>query len=226
METIALSLALGLAGIDILGAIIVIAAASAGVRKPSIVLFTLIVFLGTILLGTLLSVFVGSSVESIARYINQLPDLVWVCIESVLLAGLVMWAVKRLSFTPKPHNNKTKASSWLKRGLIVTALLFVISTLLDPSYLGLIGVAGHNGNLTVIITSHTIWILVSQITLFIAAIAVLLDRHKPLALWAKRFYDKHRRTISIVLTGTILIAAAFIAIDLSAYLFTGSWLSE
>ena len=76
METIALSLALGLAGIDILGAIIVIAAASAGVRKPSIVLFTLIVFLGTILLGTLLSVFVGSSVESIARYTNQLPDLV------------------------------------------------------------------------------------------------------------------------------------------------------
>ena len=59
---------------DILGVLIVTSALSAGVSKRSIAGFAATVFIGTVLLGTFLSLFLGSSVSRITEFVNALPS--------------------------------------------------------------------------------------------------------------------------------------------------------
>lgn len=224
MEVIVMALGLGLAGSDIFGVVVIMAALSAGATKRSIAVFALTVLLGTITLATSMSLIFGPSVEYVATFINGLPSLVWVGIEAVLVVLLFFWATKRIIRDSTKQKKEHHSTKWLKYGLFMVGLAFVLSTLADPSYLALIALAGHNGNFFVVLSAHTIWILISQFTLFAVAIAVMFNKHKPLLKWIQKVQKKYAKQLSIILTAIIVLMSLAILADLVTFLASGRWL--
>lgn len=88
MEFILLSIGLGLAGIDPLGALIVASAVAAGMKKRQVATFALVVFGGTVAMGVALSLGFGASTAALVEKLNYLPDGVWVAVNLAVIALL------------------------------------------------------------------------------------------------------------------------------------------
>ena len=78
MELIISAFLLGVAGFDVLGVIVLVAALSARVPKKSILIFVITAFIATVLLGVGLSLFLSPLVDYIANMVNQFSDSIWV----------------------------------------------------------------------------------------------------------------------------------------------------
>lgn len=136
---------------------------------------------------------------------------------------LLAWALKRIIKSPKtnkPREEKSSLLKWFKYGLFVVGILFVISAPTDPSYLTLIAIAGHNGYAGTIVTAHAIWILVSQVPLFIFVGAVLLNKHQGLMGWFRGIQRKYSQQLSLLLTIVITVARLVLLADVITFLVT------
>lgn len=222
MEFILLSIGLGLAGIDPLGALLVASAVAAGMKKRDVVTFGLVVLLGTIIMGVALSLGLGASTAALVERLNYLPDGVWVVVSMATIALLWGWAIKRV-FAKKPKAKSDKQSKWLKRGAWALAGFFLVTTLADPSYLALIAAAGHQQSFWLALAGHTIWILVSQFMLFVLVGAVMLGKHKSVLAKMKAFQKRHSQKISWSITGIIFAAGLVFLIDLFSFWVSGKW---
>jgi len=190
-------------------------------------MFAATVLVGTIALGVILSVFIGPSVSIIAELINKIPNFIWVLVYVSVIFTLLLWGVFRcikITKHKKISNKSPAATKWLQRGLFIVALVFIISTLLDPSYLALIALAGHDNTLLNVILAHSFWIIISQLPLFIFSVAVLLNTHKRLLKWFQKFWTRHGGKVSVFLTLVIFIVAGVLIVDLFSYLTRGEWL--
>lgn len=227
MELILFSIGLGLAGLDIFGVFVIMAALSMGASRKSIISFAITVFTATIIVGVSLSFALGNNVSRISELIIGLPDSTWVVINSSTAILLLWWAGSR-SFMNHRKNTLSKDKplfkKWIKRGLFITGVIFAISALTDPSFLALIAVAGHNGNVATVVIANTFWILISQAMLFIFTTTIVLNKHKLWMKWFTAFQDKHRKTFSIGLTFVITVSGITILVDTLSFLFTGQWL--
>lgn len=227
MDLILVALGLGIAGIDIFGIVVIVAALSAGASKRAILTFATTVFIGTVILGTALSLLLGSSVGRITEYIQELPDVIWVCANLLAALLLLVWATKRLIKYIKHRKQPKQKSSfdkWLKYGLFIVGVWFAVCALTDPSFLALIAISGNNDGVVGIVIAHALWILVSQAPLFIFATAVKFDKHKPLMKKIEKAKKRYSRRTSLLLTAIVALAAAAFIINLTAYLITSEWL--
>lgn len=231
MNLILSALGLGLAGTDVLGVFIVIAALSRKTPKRKIILFAVTVFVATVLLGVTLSLLLGASVNNIATFINSLPDLIWVIVSVFLIVVLWAWAILRAVRHCK-HKDTTKKETapkfykYIKYGLFPVSIVFALLAITDPSFLALIGLAGYDGNILSIIAAFSVWILVSQASLFAFVIALLTNQGKKLEKWLNKFHEKYAQKISVALTAVIFCIGLLFLIDLIVFLTTNSWLFD
>lgn len=226
MELLGISVALGVAGLDIFGMALVIAARAAGVSRRKLVWFGVIVLVGTVLLGVGSSLLLGDGVRRVSEWLHSLPDMVWIAV-NVLVSGLLLWwAGRRLlrRYRPTKQSGPGKLQAFFRYSTVLVAALFALSALTDPAFLALIALTSRENNLLLVSLAHLVWIIVSQFTLF-AFLAALCGRvDQRLVGWVNRFRSCHQRTIGLAITSLIIAVAGLLMLDIAVFLTTESWL--
>lgn len=219
MELLLISIGLGVLGIDVVGALIIIAARSQGVSRRAIVLFSLIVLIGTAIYGVLLSLLFGEGINVLAEFLLKVPPLFVKIAECIVIAALAFWVYKRLSKTKKSRreNKLAKFQKSLSKGLMFVAVLFVFSAVLDPSFLGLIAASGREGILIDIIIAHIIWSFVGQIPLYALAVAMIFKKETIITDWFKKLWKRYGDTLATLFTVLICLLAAGLLVDVIIY---------
>lgn len=225
---------LGLAGFDPAGALIIIAALSMRMSKKQIGLFAATTFIGTVLVGVIVSQVLGTSVTYISEFINNIPDIVYMWIEIAIGFLLLEWFVERVFFKKKSKEKEEKKESffakYLKKGMFIVGVLFAVLALTDPSFLALITLSGHSKNLVEVILANCTWITISQLPIFVLTIAIMLNKHEKIIAYFKAKFsnnpkiEKMKTALSALLMGIILVSGVIMLLDSGCYLIKGYWM--
>ncbi|HFI0120230.1 TPA: hypothetical protein ACGOWV_001073 [Streptococcus suis] len=220
-------LGLGLAGIDPVGMLMLIAHLAAGGSKRQAILFAGLILSGTTLLGLILSTLLGSSLNKLSDLIgevgaaiNQLPDASWIWIDIVLIALLIYWGIRRDNQKEYKEKQSEKKATSIWAGVI----FMIVSALTDPSFLAVLAISGYGNQLLLSLLYCTVWVLLSQAPLFLLTIAVIFNQHERFVLTFNAFVDKYRPKLHRGLTILIYVLAGVFTLDLALYLITGNWL--
>jgi hypothetical protein len=223
VELVLVALGLGLAGIDPLGALVVLAALSRQATRRAVVSFSLVVLLGTTAFGAGLAVLVGDGVGGLADRLLDLPDVVGVVLESVLVVLLLRWAYLRWSRRNGPAKEKRPwLARWLDRGLPLVGGLFVVSAVTDPTFVALVALASREHGLAGALLASGLWTLVSQAPLFVLVAAVLLGAQARLLGRVEQLRRRWGRWLPHALTAGIALAGLLLLADLVVLAATGS----
>jgi len=206
------ALGLGIAGVDPAGALIAISALAAGARDRHVVAFAAVSVLGTAALGVVLPLTVGQELGAVEWRGVLPPDRLAALVELLVAFGLLAWGVVRLRRTgarpPKPSTGRTGGTA-----LVGLGAAFAASAVLDPTFVGLVVLAGRAGSVPGAVAAHLLWIIVSQVMLVVLAAAILLRRHDPVVAWFQRLLARIRPALAIAATGALLVAGAVLAAD-------------
>ena len=226
MKILLSSLVLGIAGFDIFGLAVALAAYASKASKMAIMLFSVIVFLVTILGGVAVSHFFGKSISLVANYFFQLPNSLWLGLKIILIIGLCYWLYKCLSADKKSTENGIKSSRWLKKGVFGMGLLFATSSFIDPSFIALTAIAGQNGNVVLILLAFSIWVLVSQIPLFLLSIAIATNCHVRFIKWFEKLKTKYWNFLLNIMNITLAITIVILVFDVVYFWTTNTWVFD
>lgn len=96
--------------------------------------------------------------------------------------------------------------------------------MLDPTFVGLVVLAGREDAVPAIALAHLLWAVVSQVMLVVLAAAVLTRRHQPVVTWFQRVLARIRPGVAIAATGAVLAAAATLGADAMWWFLTDRFL--
>jgi hypothetical protein len=216
--------ALGLAGLDPAGALVVAGALAAGAREGHVALFGLVVLVGTVVLGTTLSLTVGPRIAEIDWSVFAPGDRTVAFVETLLGVGLVCWGVVRArrptAHAPKPRSARGTGPI----ALVGAGILFALSAVLDPTFVALTVIAGRDGSFWSAAVAHSVWVLVSQGPLVLVLGAMAGGKHKGVVIWFRSLWSRLRPAIGRLVTGAVLFVGAFFLLDAGWWFVTGELL--
>ena len=214
------SLALGLAGIDPAGLVIALSALAAGARDRFVLWFALIVIVGTALLGTLLTLTIGQRLQEL-DWSSLLPsDGLGAALELGLAIVLLVWAAIRVR-RPEARPPRPARQGRYGAALLWTGVVFVLSAPLDPTFVGLVVVAGRGEPAAAVASAHLIWILVSQLPLVALFVAMLFRRHVRAVAWVEDLMPRARPVLAQVGSSALFLVGAILALDAAWWFATG-----
>ncbi|WP_020384994.1 hypothetical protein [Kribbella catacumbae] len=207
------ALGLGIAGLDPAGALIAVGALSIGARERDVMLYAVVSILGTAVLGTVLSLTVGQQLRTI-RWASLLPpDRLAALFELLIAVGLSCWAVARVrrpgAHPPKPPGGTRTGTA----ALLGLGILWAAAAVLDPTYVGLVVLAGRQESIVTVAAAHLLWILISQVPLVLVAIAIARGRHERTVALFNHTWSRVRPVAAWLGTGALFLAAAVFAAD-------------
>jgi hypothetical protein len=224
MTLLLTALALGLAGLDPAGALVVAGALAAGARESHVVLFGLVVLVGTVVLGTTLSLTVGPRVAEIDWSVFAPGDRTVAFVEALLGVGLVCWGLVRAR-RPTAHAPKPRSAGGTGPiALVGAGLLFALSAVFDPTFVALMVIAGRDGAFWSAAVAHSVWVLVSQGPLVLVLGAMAGGKHKGVVIWFRSLWPRLRPAIGRLVTGAVLLVGAFFLLDAGWWFVTGELL--
>lgn len=198
-------LMLGIAGLDPLGVLIILASLSMKKNKYQITNFNLIVLLGTILLGLGYTTILSTIITKISPVFNRIPNFVYMYIEYILGIFLLLLVIRRTYFK-KSAKKDNYLLSLLSKGLPVVAILFVFTSLTDPSFIALMTILSQHNNIFLTIIYTSIWLFISQLPSFILNITILFNKHELVIKKISKFLDKNKRRDKLKNLATNLIS--------------------
>ncbi len=224
MTLLLTALALGLAGLDPAGALVVAGALAAGARESHVVLFGLVVLVGTVVLGTTLSLTVGPRVAEIDWSVFAPGDRTVAFVEALLGVGLVCWGLVRAR-RPTAHAPKPRSAAGTGPiALVGAGILFALSAVFDPTFVALTVIAGRDGAFWSAAVAHSVWVLVSQGPLVLVLGAMAGGKHKGVVIWFRSLWSRLRPAIGRLVTGAVLLVGAFFLLDAGWWFVTGELL--
>jgi hypothetical protein len=222
-ELFVTALALGLAGIDPAGLLLALGSLAAGARERTVLVFTAIVIVGTALLGTVLTLTLGQQLQHFDWTSLLPPDWLGAVIEAVFAAALLTWVVVRLR-RPEARPPRPAKRGRTGTGLVWGGLLFAASAPLDPTFVGLVVLAGRGEALPSIALAHVTWIVVSQLPLVALAVAIMLGRHDRAVTRLRDLLPRLRPALSRLGTVTLALVGLVMAADAVWWFATGDFL--
>jgi hypothetical protein len=139
--------ALGLASLDVTGALAAVGALGAGARTRALMAFGCFSILGTVAFGTALSLIVGPRIAGLDWGMllphDPTEDRVAASVNVIVGLGLLAWGIMR---TRRPAARLPKPSVPRGLGLISLAgagVLFALAAIFDPSFVSLVVIAGR-----------------------------------------------------------------------------------
>lgn len=222
-ELVLASLGLGLAGIDPAGALIAIAALAAGAKDRAVIAFGLVVLLGTALLGSVLSLVLGTELAQI-DWLGLVPaGRAGAVLELVLGVGLLTWAIVRLTrravSAPKPRRARAGTT-----GLIATGGLFAASAVLDPTFVAVTVLAGRAPSPAAVVVAQLLWVLVSQSPLLFLLVAIAVGGHQRAVDRFTRGWDRIKPGLGMTVTVALLLVGTTLVVDAAWWFATGRFL--
>lgn len=222
-ELFVTAVALGVAGIDPAGLLLALGALAAGARERTVLIFTAIVLAGTALLGTVLTLALGQQLQDFDWASVLPPDWLGATIEALLAAALLGWAALRIrrpeARPPRPAKKGRTGTALLGGGV-----LFVLSAPLDPTFVGLVVLAGRGEPVAAVASAHLTWIVVSQVPLVALAVAIVLRRHDRAVARLRDLMPRARPVLAHLGTAALALAGAVMALDAAWWVVTGAFL--
>lgn len=224
MEQLLLTaLGLGLAGVDPAGALLAVAALAAGARDRDVAVFGGIVLLGTALLGSVVSVTAGSRLAAVDWTalipVGRLGAAAEALVGLVLLGGAALRLRRRPVAARKPRRSRIGLGP-----LAALGVLFLGSAVLDPTFLGLVVVAGRGESLPAVVVAHVAWSLLSQVPLVLLLVAMARGGHERAVTWFQRGWARVTPALGRVVTAALLVAGLFLVLDAGWLFATGEFL--
>ncbi|WP_062214891.1 hypothetical protein [Streptomyces sp. NBRC 109706] len=210
---------LALAGLDPIGALIAVGGLAAGATRRAILVFTALSLLIPPALGVPLSLLVGASVARVDLSGVDWHSPWWALGEAAIALALLWWAVRRRR-RPHPGVSAGTARGGGAGRLALLAVLLALTILLDPTFLGLVVLAGREP-VWELVVAHLLWSLVSQAPLVLVGGAVAAGRHRAAVRLLERASARlgpavrHGVTLLLVLVALVLLA------DVAVYVATG-----
>ena len=206
---------LGLLGVDPAGALVAAVALAAGARDRQIVIFGLVVLVGTTVFGVVLTVAVG---ERLARldWASVLPSG---ALRAGLEAGaallLAAWAVARV--VRRSTSSEPRVMGAGATGAVVAGVLFIGTAATDPSFAALIVLAGREASPAGVVVANTVWTVVSQAPLFVVVVAVLLGRHRAAVDTLQRLRERWAPRVRVLVTVALGLGALVLLADVLSW---------
>lgn len=213
---------LGIAGIDPIGALLLASAIAANVSKVKVALFTICVFVFTVITGVLLSITGTRIIENITSSIPDFDSSFWAYVNIVIVCAIGIWLYRnsRTSRKSKPMH-KLGGSAWV---IALAGILFGAGAVFDPTFIAVVSLAAQNGNVITIFAMNIIWILVSQILLFGLFIAFLFGKHQIVLEKSKAVWQKHKKVLNRLIYYAALLSMAILVVDTLYFIIRGSYL--
>lgn len=215
---------LGVAGLDPTGALFAAGLLTAGARERHVAAYGVAALAGTVVLGTTLSLAVGSRLDDLDWSVLYPGDLAATLVEGALGLALLAWGIARSlrpgTRAPKPRSSRGTGGL----ALVLLGLLFAVAAVLDPTFVSLVLVAGREGGVVSVVAAHTIWVLVSQAPLALFLVAMARGRHERFVVRLQSWWARSRPAIGRVMTGAALVVGVFFLADAGWWLATGRWL--
>lgn len=218
--------ALGLLGIDPIGALLIISALMAGARRYRVLIFTATFIGGTVLLGTVLSLLGQGAIDYLQSFIPHSTSPLWAILSLAVIVAIIAWLTVRYMRRHSPakkkvHKKPLLDSTWQ---FTVTGLVFALSALTDPTFYAVIVLAAETHNPIVMAGLHFTWISISQIPLLAVVAAYLFNIHKPFIKATKKLWKKHKNTLWLILYAAAITLAVALLVDIGAFIATGNYL--
>ena len=219
------AIALGLASLDVTGALAAVGALAAGARKRAILAFGGFTVLGTVAFGTALSLIVGPRISGF-NWGNLLPhdpteDLVAALVEVVLGVGLLAWGIVR-ALRPGAHPPKPTAPRGL--GVISLAgagLLFALAAIVDPTFVSLVVIAGRADRFWSVAAAHSTWTFVSHVPLVLVLAFALGGESERVVTTVRTWWAKIGPWMVRLVTIFVFLVALLLLLDAIWYFITG-----
>ena len=219
--------ALGLASLDVTGALVAAGALGAGARLRALVAFGCFCILGTVAFGSALSLIVGPRISGIDWGMlllhNPTEDRVAAFIQIVLGVGLLTWGIVR---TRRPGQDPPKPGAPRGLGMISLAgagMLFALAAIADPAFVSLVVIAGRADLFWTVVAAHSTWTLVSHIPLVLVLAFALSGENERVVIWVRTFWARISPWIVRLVTGVVLLVGTFFVLDALWWYATGEF---
>jgi hypothetical protein len=219
------AIALGLASLDVTGALAAVGALAAGARKRAILAFGGFTVLGTVAFGTALSLIVGPRISGF-DWGNLLPhdpteDLVAALVEVVLGVVLLAWGIVR---AVRPGARPPKPTA--PRGLGVISLagagvLFALAAIADPTFVSLVVIAGRADRFWSVAAAHSTWTFVSHVPLVLVLAFALGGESERVVTTVRTWWAKIGPWMVRLVTIFVFLVALLLLLDAIWYFITG-----
>lgn len=219
LSTLLQSIGLGIAGIDPLGAVLLMTAIQAGIDRSKIIALILSTFLTTVIFGVVIAL-VGQQV--VASIIPSAESAIWAYLELAVAAVIGYWLFLKWSGPPKAKQEKKQQAIdgdvW---AYLLAGAAFSITSVLDPTFLAVAVVVADTKSMWISISAFTLWILISQFMLFGLFVAYLFGIHQRLIDQTQGLWEKYKRLFRQLLHVAAILAILLLVLDASYYFVNG-----
>jgi hypothetical protein len=223
-----IAFALGLASLDVTGALAAVGALGAGARVRALMAFGCFSILGTVAFGTALSLIVGPRIAGLDWGMllphDPTEDRVAASVNVIVGLGLLAWGIMR---TRRPAARPPKPSVPRGLGLISLAgagVLFALAAIFDPTFVSLVVIAGRAELFWPVVAAHSTWTLVSHTPLVFVLALVASGDHERVVSWFQSWWARARPVVVHLVTSVVLLVGAFLLLDAAWWYVTGEFL--
>jgi hypothetical protein len=197
---------LGLASLDVTGALLAVGALGAGARTPGFELFLYPRHCRFRYLPLAHSRAANRGHRP-GHSFSPRPqeDRVAAFVDIVLGAGLLIWGIVRIL---RPGTRPPKPSAPRGLGLISLAgagILFALAAIADPTFISLVLIAGRAEHFWSVLAAHSTWTLVSHIPLVLVLVFALSVDHGRVVVWVHTLWARTSPWLFRSVTGLVVI---------------------
>ncbi|HLS92056.1 MAG TPA: hypothetical protein VK015_00915 [Microbacterium sp.] len=212
---------LGVAGLDPVGALMVIPAIAAGARRRVVMAFFLTSAVVTVATGLIL----GESVQLLTRWLADLtiPDPVRLLAQLVAAAALGWWAVHRFNHRNDPEDDKKKSALGGAVGMTLLGAFWGVSAVTDPSFLALAAIDSQIDSVLASVAVYVGWFVVSQAPLCVVVLTLAAGRNSAPVQRAIAFARRLAKPTDAILTALLALAALLLVLNAATLAVAGAF---
>ena len=217
--------ALGVAGFDPFGALLVAAALALGASRGSALAFLLLSAVIPLAVGGIAGHALGPVITRIESWL-RLPPSIWAAVSIAAGLGLVGWGVLRVrrgasGQSGRPEHTPRGVSMGAMAG---AGLAFGLTALLDPAYYGVVAFVARNPDPIARMAGLVGWFAIAQGLLIALVVGSWLGDAQRAASWLRRVWHSASPVIARSVTVAALMVGSALVVDGVWYLATGSFL--
>ena len=219
---LAASAGLGIAGLDPVGALLIIPSVLKGTRRRVIALFPLFTVVVTVVTGLVLGESIGAILDWFRRTFS-FSDTTRGVLQIVVAVPLLAWAIRRWAKRNEPEAPKTRKSPLEgPLGLSLLGVFWGVSAVTDPSFLALAAIAAGRGAVEAS-GLYLVWVVVSQLPLFILMLALVAGRNSHPVQRAMDWAGKLMKPADSLLTVLLGLGAVLLVANVLTYFVGGEY---
>lgn len=225
---------LGLSGMDVLGLFVATYALSKNSKRKDVYIFSTTILLMSVLLGLLFSKVLSFSINYFTNILDSISGKLYAIISFILGLVLLYWFLIRLVNEEKIDKKEVKKEgffvSFIKKDLFLVSILFSLWIVTDPTFWGIVTITSISNNYILDIISFVIWIILSELPLYVLVIFMLINKDQKLRKWYNEKFEnnknikKIKKILNIILSIIIYLGSTYFLMQAMHYFIRGSWL--